>query len=398
MSAPSRLLPADAVRTGAAGLRARPPRVALSALGIAIGIGAMICVVGVASSSRESLDRQLAALGTNMLTVTPGQSLTGGQAVLPAAAVPMIGRIPAVTSVTATAALPNAHVYRSDLIPADQYGNLAVLAAQTDLPATVGARLASGAWLNPATTRYPAVVLGAAAARRLGVPRATPAAQVWLGGHWFTVTGILRPVPLAPELDYAALVGWPAAAASHLRFDGHPTTIYTRTRDDAVTAVAAVLAATANPQNPNEVDVSRPSDALAAKHATDTTLTGLLLGLGAVALLAGGVGVANTMVISVLERRPEIGLRRSLGATRGHIRIQFLAESLLLSALGGLGGALLGIAVTTGYAAHQHWPAVVPLWATTGGLLATLLIGATAGLYPAWRAARLPPTDALTTP
>jgi putative ABC transport system permease protein len=397
MTAPSRLLPADAARVGAVGLRTRPARAALSALGIAIGIAAMICVVGVASSSRASLDRQLAALGTNLLRVSPGQTLLGGQAHLPASAVPMIGRIPPVTAVTATAALPTIHVYRSDLIPSYETGLLAVLAARTDLPATVGAHLASGAWLNTATARYPAVVLGAAAARRLGVPRATPAAQVWLGGHWFTVTGILRPVPLAPELDYAALVGWPAAAA-YLRFDGHPTTIYTRTRDDAVTAVAAILAATANPQNPSEVTVSRPSDALAAKHAADTTLTGLLLGLGAVALLVGGVGVANTMVISVLERRPEIGLRRALGATRGHIRTQFLAESLLLSALGGLGGALLGIAVTAGYAASQHWPAVVPLWATTGGVLATLVIGACAGIYPAWRAARLPPTDALTAP
>jgi putative ABC transport system permease protein len=397
MTAPSRLLPADAARIGAAGLRARPLRAALSALGIAIGIAAMICVVGVASSSRESLDRQLAKLGTNLLRVSPGQTIFGGQSHLPAAAVPMIGRIPPVTSVTATAALPDIHVYRSDLIPADQTGDLSVLAARTDLPATVGAHLASGAWLNQATARYPAVVLGAMAAKRLGVPRASPAAQVWLGGQWFTVIGVLRPVPLAPELDYAALVGWPAATA-HLRFKGHPTTIYTRTRDDAVTAVAAILAATANPQNPNEVAVSRPSDALAAKQATDTTLTALLLGLGAVALLVGGVGVANTMVISVLERRPEIGLRRSLGATRGHIRIQFLAESLLLSALGGLSGALLGIAVTAGYAAYQHWPAVVPLWATLGGVLATLVIGACAGIYPAWRAARMPPSDALTAP
>jgi putative ABC transport system permease protein len=397
MTAPSRLLPADIARVGAVGLRTKPLRTALSALGIAIGIAAMICVVGVASSSRESLNRQLAALGTNLLRVSPGQTLFGDQSHLPAAAVAMIGRIPPVTSVTATAALPNIHVYRSDLIPSIETANLSVLAARTDLPATVGAHLASGAWLNQATARYPAVVLGAMAAKHLGVARPTLQAQVWLGGQWFTVVGVLRPVPLAPELDFAALVGWPAAA-SHLRFDEHPTTVYTRTRDDAVTAVAAILAATANPQNPNEVDVSRPSDALAARRAADTTLNGLLLGLGAVALLVGGVGVANTMVISVLERRPEIGLRRSQGATRGHIRIQFLAESLLLSALGGLGGALLGIAVTAGYAAYQHWPAVVPLWATTDGLLATLIIGGCAGIYPAWRAARMPPTDALTAP
>src|SRR5262249_5780688 len=224
---------AGAARAGAVGLRPRPARAALSALGIAIGIAAMICVVGVASSSRESLNRQLAALGTNLLRVSPGQDLLGGQAHLPAAAAGMIGRIPPVTAVTATPALPNIHLYRSDLIPAHRYGSLAVLAAQTDLPATVGARLASGAWLNPATARYPAVVLGAAAARRLGVPRATPAAQVWLGGHWFTVTGILRPVPLAPQLDYAPPVRWPPPTPQ-LRVARHPPTHYTPTRHPPV--------------------------------------------------------------------------------------------------------------------------------------------------------------------
>jgi putative ABC transport system permease protein len=397
VTTPSRLLPRDVVRVGAAGLRTRPLRVFLSALGVAIGIAAMICVVGVASSSREYLDRQLAELGTNLLRVSPGQTLGGEQAHLPVDAVAMIGRIPPVTSVTATATLPDIHAFRSDRIPPGETGNISVLAARTDLLGTVGACLASGAWLNGATSRYPAVVLGGAAAMRLGVAVASPEAQVWLGGHWFTVIGVLQPVPLAPELDFAALVGWPVAA-SHLRFDGYPTTVYTRIRDDAVRAVQSILGATANPEHPSEVRVSRPSDALAAKQATDATLSGLLVGLGAVALLVGGVGVANTMVISVLERRPEIGLRRSLGATRRHIRVQFLAESLLLSALGGLGGALLGIAVTSAYATYQDWPAVVPLWASAGGVLATLVIGAGAGVYPAWRAARLSPTEALTAP
>jgi putative ABC transport system permease protein len=162
--------------------------------------------------------------------------------------------------------------------------------------------------------------------------------------------------------------------------------------------VRGVLAATANPEHPNELEVSRPSDALAAKRATDATLDALLLGLGGVALLVGGVGAANTMVISVLERRAEIGLRRALGATRGHIRVQFLAESLLLSALGGAGGVLLGIAVTSVYAVTQQWPAVVPPWATAGGVGVTLVIGGLAGLYPAIRAARLAPTEALAAP
>ncbi len=393
---PARLRPRDVFRVGGAGLRTRPLRVFLSALGIAIGIAAMVSVVGISSSSRAEVDRQLAALGTNLLTVAPGNTLFGDTATLPTEAVPMISRIRPVQRVAATGKVADANVYRTDQIPAAQTGSLSVKAAHLDLPRTVGATLADGTWLNEATERYPAVVLGSAAARRLGIAVAGQDVQVYLGGRWFTVVGILHPVPLAPELDSAALVGWPAAQ-TYLAFDGHPTTVYTRTQDSAVQAVRNVLAATANPQAPNEVKVSRPSDALAAREATNRAFTGLLLGLGAVALLVGGVGVANTMVISVLERRSEIGLRRSLGATRGQIRLQFLSESLLLSALGGVGGVVIGIAVTTLYATTQSWPTVVPARATVGGLAATLLIGALAGLYPAIRAARLAPTEALAT-
>ena len=393
---PARLSLADVIRIGGAGLRTRPARVILSALGIAIGIAAMLAVVGISASSQEQLNRQLAALGTNLLTVGPGQTFRGDQSHLPEDAVAMIGRIGAVTSVTATGRV-DAKVYRNDKVPSGQSGGIAVLAARTDLPGTVGATVASGAFLNEATARYPAVVLGSGAARRLGVGVAGPEQQVWLGGQWFAVVGTLHPVPLAPELDSAALIGWPVAQ-ERLGFDGYATTVYTRSREEWVEAVRRVLAATANPEHPNEVEVSRPSDVLAAKRATDSTLDALLLGLGAVALLVGGVGVANTMVISVLERRAEIGLRRALGATRGQIRVQFLAESLLLSALGGAGGVLLGVVVTSGYAATQQWPAVVPPWASVGGVGVTCVIGGLAGLYPAIRAARLAPTEALAAP
>lgn len=391
---PARLGPADVLRVGGVGLRTRPLRAFLSALGIAIGIAAMVAVVGISSSSRADLDRTLDRLGTNLLTVAPGSTLFGDQARLPVESVAMIRRIGPVTGVAATGQVPDTAVYRSDRIPAGETGGIATRAAQLGLLDTVGATVRSGTWLNGATERYPAVVLGDAAARRLGLGAAGPDVQVYLGGRWFTVVGILAPAPLAPELDGSALVGWPAAEA-YLGFDGHPTTVYTRSREASVEAVRSVLGATANPEAPNEVEVSRPSDALAAAEATDEAFTGLLLGLGAVALLVGGVGVANTMVISVLERRAEIGLRRSLGATRGQVRTQFLAESLLLSALGGAGGVLLGILVTAGYALSQGWPTVVPAWAVAGGVAATLVIGGCAGLYPAVRAARLAPTEAL---
>lgn len=392
----ARLSPRDVLRAGGSGLRTRPLRVFLSALGIAIGIAAMVSVVGISTSSRADLDRRLAQLGTNLLTVGPGQTLFGKDATMPTQAVGMIRRIGPVTAASATGKV-DVKVYRNDQVDPGETGGIGVLAARTDLPATVGARLASGSWLNAATSRYPAVVLGADAAQRLGLGQARPGRLVYLGGTWFAVVGILDPVPLAPELDGSALVGWDVATRV-LGFDGHPTTIYTRTRDDAVDAVRAVLAATANPQAPAEVKVSRPSDALAAKDATDTAFTALLLGLGGVALLVGGVGVANTMIISVLERRSEIGLRRALGATQGQIRFQFLAESQLLAGLGGAGGVLLGVAVTLGYATLQGWLAVVPVWAEAGGFGATLLIGGLAGLYPAIRAARLAPTEALASP
>lgn len=391
---PGRLSPADVARVGAAGLRAHPMRVALTALGIAIGIAAMLAVVGISTSSRAELDRTLDQLGTNLLTVAPGKTQSGAEAVLPEQSVSMIARIGPVESVSATGAVDRA-VYRNDRVPPGQTGSIAVLAAQPELLGTVGATLSSGSWFTAATAGYPTVVLGAAAARRLDVPKV--GFRVWLGGEWFTVVGVLAPVPLAEELDSAALVGWPAAR-SYLKFDGRPTRVYIRTAESQVAAVRAVLGRTANPQAPEDVVVSRPSDALAARQATDAALNGLLLGLGAVALLVGGIGIANTMVISVLQRRTEVGLRRALGATRGQIRAQFLAEALLLSALGGTVGTVLGVGITGLYAYSQQWPTVVPAWAMAGGIAATVLVGTIAGLYPAIRASRLPPTTALAGP
>nr|WP_221474139.1 ABC transporter permease [Planomonospora venezuelensis] len=382
------------MRVGAAGLRSRPARVVLSALGIAIGIATMIAVIGISSSSREELLRQLDRLGTNLLTVSPGQTVFGQDAELPTGALAMVERIGPVYTAAATGSVEKATVRRTDRIPEAVTGGIAVQAATTELLTTLEGAVVRGTWLNAATERQPAVVLGAKAAERLGITRA--GLQVWMGGRWFTVIGILGPMPLAPEIERSALVGFPAAE-EHLGFDGHPTTIYERSSEEAVEAVRAVLPRTVSPENPEEVEVSRPSDALAARAAAAGAFTNLLLGLGAVALLVGGVGVANTMVISVLERRREIGLRRSLGATRGQVRVQFLAESLLLSALGGVTGAVLGALATVGYALSRDWPPVVPPWAIGGAVGATLVIGTLAGIYPAMRAARLSPTVALAT-
>ncbi|MBO1332322.1 ABC transporter permease [Streptomyces sp. VRA16 Mangrove soil] len=389
---PARLGLADIVRLGGTGLRTRPLRVFLSALGIAIGVAAMVAVVGISSSSRAEVDRRLDSLGTNLLRVAPGQTPDGKKTRLPKEALAMIGRIGPVDLVAEVGTVQGAAVYRNEHIPVGRTSSVEVAAAGRELLPAVGGTVRSGRWLEEATEEYPAVVLGAQAARRLDVY--TPGTRLWLGGQWFSLVGVLDPVLLTPEIDSMALVGR-RAAETYLHFDGHPSTVYIRARDDRVTAVRDVLAATANPEKPSGVLVSRPSDALAAREVTESALSGLLLGLGGVALLVGGVGVGNTMVISVLERRPEIGLRRALGATSGQIRGQFVSEALLLSALGGLGGTVLGTVITAGYAYTRGWPTEVPVWAAAAGIAVTLVIGMLAGLYPAVRAGRLAPTQAL---
>jgi putative ABC transport system permease protein len=396
--AAARLGPADLAALASIGLRTRKLRAGLSALGIAIGVAAIVAVLGLARSSQAGLLNEISQLGTNLLTVANGQTLTGDNAKLPTAAPWMIGRLRGVTAVEDTGTVSGVNVYKSPLIPPVETNALSVDAATLGLPAVAGTSLAQGRFLNAATAREPIAVLGAAAAQRLGIDRIRPGMRIWAAGQWFYVTGILNHAVLAPEIDSAVLIGFPAAE-KYLNFDGHPSHIYVRTVNTqaATIAVDSLLAYQANPENPSQVAVSQPSAALTARADAKGALDTLFLGLGAVALLVGAIGVANIMVISVLERRSEIGLRRALGATKGQIRAQFLAEAILLSLVGGAVGVAAGAAATAAYARGHGETVVIPPDAWAGGLAAALVIGALAGLLPAIRAARLSPTQALLT-
>ena len=396
--AAARLSLADLAALASIGLRTRKLRAGLSALGIAIGTAAIVAVLGLAASSQAALLNEISRLGTNLLTVTNGQTFSGGVAELPQAAPGMIARQPGVTGVQDTGIVTGVNAYKSPLIPTINTNAISVRATTLGLPAAVGTSLAQGPFLNAATEREPVAVLGAVTAQLLGIDRVQPGMRIWVGGRWFYVTGILNPDTYAPELDSAVLIGFPAAE-KYLNFDGHPSKIYVRTVDTeaADTRVDNLLGAQANPANPGQVDVSQPSNALTAQADAKGTLDTLFLGLGAVALLVGAIGVANIMVISVLERRSEIGLRRALGATRGQIRAQFLAEAILLSLAGGAAGVAGGAAGVAAYARGHGEAVVIPPQAWAGGLAAAVIIGALAGLLPAIRAARLSPTQALWT-
>jgi putative ABC transport system permease protein len=391
----ARLRPSDLAGLAIIGLRTRKLRASLSALGIAIGVAAIVAVLGLAASSQAQLLAEIARLGTNLLTATNGQTITGQTAELPDASPGMVGQLPGVTAVQYTGTV-NADVYRSPLIPAIDTNGLSVEAASPGLPVAVGTSVAQGSYLNAATAREPVAVLGYQAAQLLGIDRIWPGMRIWAGGQWFSVVGILNPATLVQQLDTSVLVGFPAAR-KYLGFDGHPSELYVRTvnTQTATTRVDNLLAAQANPQNPSQVDVSQPSTALTAQADAAGAFDALFLGLGAVALLVGAVGVANIMIISVLERRQEIGLRRALGATRGQIRIQFLSEAILLALLGGAAGTGAGALATAIYAHAKGWSVVVPTEAWAGGLAAAVIIGAAAGLFPAIKAARMSPTQAL---
>jgi putative ABC transport system permease protein len=389
-----RLEVSDLARLSTVGLRTRKLRAGLSALGIAIGVAAIVAVLGLSASSQAGLLAEINQLGTNLLTATNGQSVTGGTVELPTAAPAMIGRIIGVRQVQSTGTVKGVGAFRSPFIPSVDTNGLTVEATSLDLLPVVATTLADGHYLNAATAQEPVAVVGATSARLLGIDRVYPGERIWVGGQWFYLAGILRPAVLASDIDTAVLVGYPAAE-KYLGFGGHPSTIYLRAQNERVNAVDNLLAATANPENPSGVNVSQPSDALVAQADAKSALNGLFLGLGAVALLVGAVGVANIMIISVLERRSEIGLRRALGATRGHIRTQFLSEAILLGLLGGAVGVALGVMSTAIYAHVKHWATIVPTEAWAGGIAASVLIGAIAGLIPALRAARLSPTQAL---
>ena len=358
----------------------------------------MVAVVGVSASAQANLIAEIDALGTNLLTVTPGQTFLGTNEVLPDTSVPMIGHMhdvlsdAAVYQVSSANVLPQpARALRPDRRDRRRRRRRATY------PQVMSAAMASGHFLGAVSDRFPEAVLGAQAASVLQISHVGGHVMVYLGNTWFTVVGIMSSATLDTSLDSDVFISLPVAERL-FAVQPNPSEIYVRANQNEVTTGVKPARRDRRPaDSPTASRSRRPSDALEARAAAKGQFTALLLGLGAVALLVGAIGIANIMVICVLERRGEIGLRRALGATRRHISTQFLTESALLAVLGGIAGLIIGAGATAIYAQAKHEPFVVPPYALIAAPAAGLLIGAIAGLYPAMKAARLSPTEALRT-
>ena len=329
------------------GVRARRGRAALTSIGIGIGIAAIVAVTGISASGRADLLATLESLGTNLIKASPQAGFFGTQEKLPDGVVGMVERIGPVEEVTSTTQT-DLIVRRSDFISKFEGGGISTIVTSPELLQVVGGNLIEGRFIQDGLSNIPVTVLGSVTASRLGINTLETPTKILIGNEWFGVVGIIDELKIHPDLDRSVFIGY-GVAKTLFDIDKEPTTIYVRANPTYIEDVVEVIAPSMNPENPDQVQVSRPSDALEAQEAADAAFTNLLLGLGSVALLVGGVAIANVMVMSVLERRMEIGVRRSIGATRKEIRYQFLLESIVLSGIGGLVGVVLGTGVTLGY-------------------------------------------------
>ena len=375
------------------GVRARRGRAALTSIGIGIGIAAIVAVTGISASGRADLLATLESLGTNLIKASPQAGFFGTQEKLPDGVVGMVERIGPVEEVTSTTQT-DLIVRRSDFISEFEGGGISTIVTSPELLQVVGGNLIEGRFIQDGLSNIPVTVLGSVTASRLGINTLETPTKILIGNEWFGVVGIIDELKIHPDLDRSVFIGY-GVAKTLFDIDKEPTTIYVRANPTYIEDVVEVIAPSMNPENPDQVQVSRPSDALEAQEAADAAFTNLLLGLGSVALLVGGVAIANVMVMSVLERRMEIGVRRSIGATRREIRYQFLLESIVLSGIGGLVGVVLGTGITLGYTNYTDIVFSIPVSQVLGAIPLALLIGAISGVYPAIKASKIQPAEAV---
>jgi putative ABC transport system permease protein len=378
------------------GLSARKIRTLLIMLGPIVGVAAMVGAVGLTESAKGDLKQKLSTLGTNLIIANAGGSFGQQNPTFPGDAVTRVKAISSVESASATTnlsqviALPaqgGSDFYQAFPVP--------VRAADLTLPAVLDVPVINGRWLSAADNKLHAraAVIGAGLAKQYAFLRGENR-TIRLNDTNFGVVGVLGPVALDPDLDNAVFVTqW---AAKHVfATDGKPNQLYVRSTPKDTQATADAIPTAINLGGPDQVSTKVPSDVLKAASQADKTLQQTALFAGLLALTVGGLGIANVMSISVIQRSSEIGIRRAVGHSRSKIGLQFLLESLFVGILGGILGAAVGVGVVYLVSAFAHWVVVIaysriPIWM---GL--ALIVSVVAGLYPSIKAARLEPLETL---
>lgn len=383
-------------------------RTLLTALGTVIGIAVLVSTVGLANSASARIVTRFDALAATELTVKPSAAGSAAGETSRAESGPDGGPLPfdaparlaaidgvvtsaTVSEITTVESLRGTPVVDPAATPLNGIG---VFALSADFERTVHASLRGRAFDRFHDQRgEPVAILGASAARRLDVSAVDQQPVIFIDDRPVVVLGILTAVDRKPELLDAVIVP-DGYARAHLGLTS-PGQLLVETRVGAAEVVGRQAAIAIRPDLPGLLSVVvPPTPTLTRDHVADDT-SALLLVLALISLLIGGVGIANVTLVSVLERVPEVGLRRALGARRAHVVGQFLLESTLIGLLGGVAGTAIGVLVTVVGAWLRDWPATMDPRLPFAAPMVGAVIGLVAGLYPAWRAGRIEPIQAL---
>ncbi len=391
----------DLLGTATAGLWARPSRTLLILLGPIIGVGAIVSAIGLTESAKGDIRATLDDLGTNLVTVQASSGFQGQQGLprLPEEAAERLKRIPLLESSAVVTELPGHQVLPHQAAEeAFEVLPVSLRVADEDLPGVLEVDMAWGRWLNGWDDRsgHRTVILGADTAEQFAVlPGETR--TILIDGRKYGVAGVLDEVVLVPAYNLSVFISQ-TAAEDDFGDDGGPTEAVLRVAEGTTLreSDADFLNTAITYGGPGGIDPPTvPTDELEATAAVDETLRSVVLLMGGLALLVGGLGIANVMSISVLQRSAEIGIRRAVGHTRARIAAQFLSEAAAVGVLGGLLGSAVGAAVVAIGADFQDWTIVLPLAVLAGAAGLSVLVALVAGLIPALKAARLEPLETL---
>ncbi|MAT37817.1 MAG: hypothetical protein CL420_07250 [Acidimicrobiaceae bacterium] len=379
------------------GLTARKVRTLLIMLGPVLGAAGIVAAVGLNESAKGDVRQTLERLGTNLIVASADGSFSAGQApTLPEDAVERsmnvstVDRVAGITEIGSLTVLPSQggkDFFRTIPIP--------VLTSDQNLLNVLDAQMLHGRFINGSdeSNVFRSAVMGHDLANDYQyLPGELRTIDV--DGETYGVVGVIEKVDLVPKLDTAIIIP-KSSAEEDFDVEQKPTTLYVRATEGNVDSTAEALPMAINLGGDEAVTVAVPSDLLEAQGAVDTTLRNILFLMGGLALLVGGVGIANVMSISVIQRSGEIGIRRALGHTKMTIALQFVLEALFVGVLGGIAGVVTGVCVIYLVSSILGWIATlnIPLFLVAGGM--ALIVSVIAGLYPAWKAARLEPLETL---